>query len=46
VEAETISDHWTNFIRMLSERGFTDQQIGMMLGGNYLRIWNQILPQA
>jgi membrane dipeptidase len=46
VEAETQSEHWTNFIKMLSERGFTDEQIGMMLGGNYLRVWQQILPSA
>jgi microsomal dipeptidase-like Zn-dependent dipeptidase len=31
---------------MLSERGFTDDQIGMILGGNYMRIWKQILPAA
>jgi hypothetical protein len=31
---------------MLSGRGFTDDQIGLMLGGNYLRIWKQILPAA
>ena len=30
----------------LSERGLTDDQIGMILGGNYLRIWKQILPDA
>jgi len=46
VEMETMSEHWTNFIKMLSERGFTDDQIGMMLGGNYLRLWKQILPAA
>ena len=46
VEAETISEHWANFIKMLSERGFTDEQIRMILGGNYVRVWNQILPQA
>lgn len=44
VEAETMRRHWENFITMLSERGFTDQQIGMIVGGNYLRIWKQILP--
>ena len=33
-------------IKMLSERGFSDDQIGMILGGNYLRIWRQILPAA
>jgi membrane dipeptidase len=46
VEAETMSEHWTNFINLLSERGFTDEHIGMLLGGNYMRIWNQILPSA
>ena len=44
VEAQTMHEHWDNFIKMLSERGFTDDQIGLILGGNYLRIWNQILP--
>ena len=44
VEAETMRRHWENFLTMLSERGFTDQQIGMIVGGNYLRIWKDILP--
>jgi membrane dipeptidase len=44
VEAETMRRHWENFLTMLSERGLTDAQIGMVAGGNYLRIWNQILP--
>jgi membrane dipeptidase len=46
VEAEVISQHYQNFIQMLSERGITDEQIGMILGGNYLRVWKQILPEA
>jgi membrane dipeptidase len=46
VEAQTMREHWDTFIKMLSERGFTDDQIGMMLGGNYIRIWKQILPAA
>jgi membrane dipeptidase len=44
IEAQTNYEHWDNFIKMLSERGFTDDQIGLMLGGNYLRVWKQILP--
>jgi membrane dipeptidase len=44
VEMQTMSEHWTTFIKMLSERGFTDEHIGMILGGNYMRIWKQILP--
>jgi len=46
VEAQTIYEHYDNFIRMLSERGLSDEQIGMILGGNYLRIWRQILPDS
>jgi membrane dipeptidase len=44
VETQTIYEHYDNFIKALSERGLTDEQIGMVLGGNYLRIWKQILP--
>lgn len=46
VETQTMYEHWDNFIKMLSERGLTDDHIGMILGGNYLRIWRQILPEA
>jgi membrane dipeptidase len=46
VENETMYQHWSTFLKMLSERGFTDDQIGMILGGNYMRIWKQILPAA
>jgi microsomal dipeptidase-like Zn-dependent dipeptidase len=38
--------HWENFIAALSERGFTDDQIGLILGGNYVRVWKQILPDT
>jgi membrane dipeptidase len=44
VEAQTMHEHWDSFIKMLSERGFTDDQIELIVGGNYLRIWKQILP--
>jgi membrane dipeptidase len=46
VEMQTMHEHWDGFIKMLSERGITDEQIAMILGGNYLRIWKQILPDA
>jgi membrane dipeptidase len=46
VEAQTILQHWENFIRALSDRGFNDDQIGLILGGNYVRIWKQILPDT
>jgi membrane dipeptidase len=46
VEAQTIYQHYDTFIKMLSERGISDDQINLILGGNYLRIWKQILPDA
>lgn len=46
VESQTMLQHWENFIRALSERGFNDDQIGMIVGGNYIRIWKQILPST
>lgn len=46
VETQSIFEHYDNFIKALSERGITDEQIGMILGGNYLRVWRQILPEA
>ncbi len=45
-EAQTMRQHWEIFLTMLSERGFTDEQLGMMAGGNYVRIWKEILPDA
>lgn len=43
VELQTFYQHWDTFIQLLSSRGYTDDQIGLVVGGNYLRIWNQIL---
>jgi membrane dipeptidase len=43
-EAESIYTHWSTFIGMLAERGFTKHEIGLMLGGNYLRVWREVLP--
>ncbi len=44
VEAETMRQHWETFIGMLAERGFNDEDIGKIAGGNYIRIWQKILP--
>jgi len=46
VEAETMRRHWENFMGMLSERGFKDEEIALIVGGNYIRIWKQILPEV
>jgi len=44
VEGQSIHEHWSSFIQLLDQRGFNQQQIGLILGGNYLRIWQKILP--
>jgi membrane dipeptidase len=44
VETQTMNEHWSAFIKLLAERGFTEQQIGLILGGNFLRVWKEILP--
>jgi membrane dipeptidase len=44
VEAMTMYGHWDSFIQVLSKRGFTDEQIGLIVGGNFLRVWREILP--
>jgi membrane dipeptidase len=46
VEAQTMRQHWEAFIGLLSDRGFNDDQIGLIVGGNYIRIWKQILPDT
>jgi membrane dipeptidase len=46
VEGQSMREHWTAFIKLLGERGFSEEQIGLIVGGNYLRIWRQLLPAA
>jgi len=46
VEAQNMYEHWSAFIDLLSERGFTDEEIGLILGGNFVRIWKEVLPAA
>ena len=38
VEAQSMYEHWETFIRRLEERGFQDEEIGMIVGGNFLRV--------
>lgn len=45
IENQTMYEHWATFIRMLAERGFTDQDIGMIVGGNFLRVMRIVLPE-
>ena len=44
IEAQTMYEHWNNFILLLEEHGYTEDEIALILGGNYLRIWRDILP--
>jgi membrane dipeptidase len=44
VESQTMYEHWDNLIALMEERGYGDEQIGMVLGGNFLRIFKEILP--
>lgn len=45
VEGETMFQHWNRFIGILLKRGYSEPQIALFLGGNFLRIWREILPQ-
>jgi membrane dipeptidase len=44
IEAQTIYEHWNNFIQLLEQHGYSDKEIALILGGNYIRIWEEILP--
>ena len=43
VEAQTMYEHWSSFIDILRGRGFNDDQLALILGGNFVRIWNEVL---
>jgi membrane dipeptidase len=44
VEGQTIGQHWETFIGLLHQRGFTDDDVGMIVGGNFLRVMRAVLP--
>jgi len=45
IEAQTRYQHWEQFINLLEQHGYSGDQIALILGGNYLRIWKEILPE-
>ena len=45
IEAQTMYEHWATFMGMLAERGFTDKDIGMIVGGNFLRVMAAVLAE-
>jgi len=44
IEGQTMYEHWNQFIRILEKRGFSEENIALILGGNYIRIWQEVLP--
>jgi membrane dipeptidase len=44
VEAQSMFQHWDNFIKLLEKHGHNSEDIALILGGNYQRIWKEILP--
>ena len=44
VEKQSMYDHWSRFIGILENRGYDRKEIAKILGGNLLRIWQEILP--
>jgi len=42
-ELQTMYEQRDSFIQLLSKRRYSDEHIGMILGGNFIRIWNEIL---
>ena len=45
VEAQSMYEHWNNFIKTLQDLGYSDEQIALVLWGNYVRVWNDILME-
>jgi membrane dipeptidase len=44
IESQSMGQHWETFIRLLKERGFSDKDVGMIVGGNFLRVMRAVLP--
>jgi membrane dipeptidase len=45
IEAQSMYEHWDGFMNILRDRGFRDDQLALILGGNYVRIWNEVLAE-
>lgn len=43
VELQSFYEHWDNFMQLLSQRGYSDDDIALVAGGNFLNIWRAIL---
>jgi membrane dipeptidase len=45
VEMQTMYQQRDTFIQMLSDRGYSDEHIGLIVGGNFLRVWKEIMKE-
>jgi len=45
IEGQKMYEHWDQFIQILGKRGFSDSDIAQIVGGNYLRLWKDLLPE-
>jgi len=43
IEMQSMYEQRNAFIQMLSDRGYSDDHIGLIVGGNFLRLWHKIL---
>jgi membrane dipeptidase len=46
IESQSMSEHWETFIGMLQQRGFRDDDIARIVGGNFLRVMRAVLPAS
>jgi membrane dipeptidase len=46
IENQAMSEHWETFIGMLHQRGFRDDDVAKIVGGNFLRVMRAVLPAA
>lgn len=43
IELSSMYEQRNHFINLLRERGYSNEEISLIMGGNYLRVWNEIL---
>lgn len=46
IERGSMAEHWETFIGMLHARGFTDDHVAQIVGGNLLRVMRAVLPAS
>jgi len=46
VEGQSMAEHWQIFIGLLHQRGFSDDDVAKIVGGNFLRVMRAVLPDS